>query len=100
MPDGDSQTTPKTAEAHNLAEGIGHHSFMPSDMQVLVANAIKQQNAIKENFIARYLAATGARIEDTVLIEEHSDDGLRIRYWCEPKSVSDARPTAPGFADE
>lgn len=70
------------------------------DLQAIVADVIKRQNAIKENFIARYLAATGARIEDTVLIEEHSDNGLRIRYWCEPKSVCDARPTAAKFSDD
>jgi hypothetical protein len=44
--------------------------------------------AIKEHFIAQYLAATGARIEDTMLVEEHMGysqaGGFTIHYWCEP----------------
>jgi hypothetical protein len=93
-------TTPRTAEAHNLAAGVGHHSFTPIDTQALVPDIIKQQNAVKENFIAGYLAATGARIEDTVLCEQHSNDRTTIRYWCEPNSVNDRHPTAPGWPDE
>jgi hypothetical protein len=47
---------------------------------------IQQQNAVKENFIARYLAETGAKISETVLVEQISRNGLTTKYWCEPKT--------------
>ena len=43
-----------------------------------IKKAIAEQNAIKENFIARYLAATGAKIDETVLVEERSSDMVTI----------------------
>ena len=43
---------------------------------------------IKEDFIARYLAETGAKIDDTVLVEQMDINTSTIRYWCEPKAHS------------
>lgn len=51
----------------------------------IVEDAIAKQMAIKENFVAHYLAATGAKIERTMLVEQRSADGLTTNYWCEPK---------------
>ncbi len=51
----------------------------------IVADLVAQQLAIKEHFVAQYLAATGAKIEDTVLCEQFAADGKTRRYWCEPR---------------
>jgi hypothetical protein len=50
-----------------------------------ITNHINALNAVKEHFIARYLADTGAKIEDTQLVERHSADGLTVTLWCEPR---------------
>jgi hypothetical protein len=65
-----------------------------------IEKIVREENAIKENFIARYLAATGAQIEDTVLCQQTDMETATIRYWCEPKSVNDQRPHAPRLPDE
>jgi hypothetical protein len=51
-----------------------------------VKRAVAAQMAIKEHFIAQYLAATGARIEDTQLVEQRLPNGTGFRYWCEPRT--------------
>jgi predicted trehalose synthase len=48
-----------------------------------VARMVRQRDAIRERFIELYLAATGARIEDTVLVQQVHGD--KIKFWCEPK---------------
>lgn len=55
-----------------------------SELGEKIDKAIKEQMAIKEHFIAQYLVATGARIEDTILIEQKRDQFTTV-YWCEPK---------------
>ena len=55
--------------------------------------SIPRSEPTKETFIARYLIArylteTKAKIEDTMLVEQHMKDGTS-RYWCEPKPVRD-----------
>lgn len=52
---------------------------------VVVHDIIAKQMAITESFIAEYLKQTGARIEDTMMIERRSSDGCSIHYWFEPK---------------
>ena len=56
---------------------------MPSIDEIVREN-VEKQLAIKENFIARYLAETGANIRDTTLVEQRIDFN-KTNYWCEPK---------------
>lgn len=42
-------------------------------------------DAIKEDFIARYLHATGSKAEDVILCEQHDINTGITKYWCEPK---------------
>jgi hypothetical protein len=46
---------------------------------------VRKRNEVKEHFIAQYLTTTGAKIEDTELVEQRSKDGLTIAYWCRPR---------------
>jgi hypothetical protein len=54
---------------------------MDSEVQRMVA----EKMAVREHFIARYLDATGARIQDTELVEEMSMDRRQIVFWCRPR---------------
>lgn len=60
---------------------------MPSKDEI-VQKELEKQLAIIENFIARYLAETGARVQDTTLVEQRKDP-LTTLYWCEPKPKID-----------
>lgn len=52
-----------------------------------IARLIKQQVSIKENFIARYLHETGAKISDnSMLVERRTDTGFE--YHCEPRRTT------------
>ena len=53
---------------------------------------IKRAEA-RENFIASYLKATGLRITEIVLVEQHFDD--RIEFRCEKKDMPTNHPTNP-----
>lgn len=52
-----------------------------------IKEAIRERLAVKEHFIARYLDATGSKIEDTILVEKQVDQYTTI-YWCEPRKKS------------
>ena len=47
--------------------------------------ALKRAEMI-ENYIACYIKQTGLNADEIVLIEKRSDDGLRVEWYCEPKS--------------
>lgn len=51
----------------------------------IIRDAIGKQMAIKDHFVAQYLAATGAKIQDTVLCEQYDARDFTTRYWLEPK---------------
>jgi hypothetical protein len=38
-----------------------------------------------ENYIALYIKKTGANIDEIVLVEKRSSDGLRVEWYCMPK---------------
>jgi len=61
-----------------MTDTPGHHA--------LIEKAIQEQVSNLEHFVARYLAATGARIEDTTLCQQADRETGIIRYWCEPKT--------------
>ena len=56
---------------------------MPTHEEI-VQTSIAKQMAIKENFIAHYLAETGADTANTRLVEQRDRDGFTTHYWCEP----------------
>jgi len=47
--------------------------------------ALKRAEAL-ENYIACYIKQTGLNANEIVLTEKRSEDGLRIEWYCEPKS--------------
>ncbi len=55
-------------------------------IDALTQEAISRHNKSREHFIAEYLKATGASIEDTVLVEQNMGD--HVRFWCQPKDLS------------
>lgn len=76
---------PEEEEPKSFIEG---ESAAPLGIDTIIEEEVAKQIQIqlsnKEHFIARYLAATGAKIEDTVLIEQRCSNGI-IKFWCEPK---------------
>ena len=52
-----------------------------------VAEYAQKRAESKENFIACYLAETGLKVSEVMLVEKRSDDGLRIEWYCEPRQA-------------
>jgi hypothetical protein len=61
-------------------------------MDEIVRDAVAKEMAIKESFIARYITETGAKVADTMLMEQTHSDGITKSFWCEP-IVKPKKPT-------
>lgn len=53
-------------------------------VRAIIQRAVKEKVQATNSFVLAYLSRTGAKIEDTVLVEHMEADGT-LRYWCEPK---------------
>jgi len=64
----------------------------------IVNEAVAKQLTIKDNFIAHYLAETGAKVSETTLVEQRKDFKTTL-YWCEPKPRLDLSITEMEVGD-
>jgi hypothetical protein len=76
---------PNTRPTYPSEASLARMMSMTPPLDDPVKRTVEAQLAIKEHFIAQYLAKTGANIEDTMLVEQAQPDGRTILYWCEPK---------------
>ncbi len=72
--------TPNETAAAGVAAGL--------ESEAEVRRIVAEKVSCREHFIAQYLDTTGARIQDTELVEETSPDGRRIIFWCRPRGSS------------
>jgi len=56
------------------------------DLHLRLREYVLKRAEALENYIACYIKQTGLNADEIVLVEKHSEDGLRIEWYCEPKS--------------
>jgi hypothetical protein len=89
-----------TAAGRDSAEKIQKAAAAKMNDLQIKEYAFKRAEMI-ENYIACYIKQTGLKADEIVLVEKRSNDGLRVEWYCEPKSHLTLRATdgADAFAE-
>ena len=57
------------------------------ELDLMLKEYAKKRAEAIENYIACYINQTGLKVDEIILVEQKSDDDLRIEWHCEPKRI-------------